>query len=144
MTLPTLAYPPRMTEFTQRFWDALRDGRFETTRCTACGHMTFPPKPICPECWKRDTLEWVELKGTGVLRSFTEVCAAPAIFADEAPYVLAIVDLDENVRCVSRILADFDELTPDMRVRVQPRPAEPAYLFDFVIDRTTDNSEEQQ
>ena len=131
--MPTLAYPPRVTEFTRPFWDGLREGRFQTTRCTVCHHITFPPKPICPECWS-EAVEWVDLRGVGSLRSYTEVHAAPAIFAAEVPYVLAIVDLDEGVRCLSRVLAPWDDLEPDMRVRVQIRQAEPTCLFDFVLD----------
>ena len=91
----TLAYPPRVTAFTATFWDGLREGKFRTTRCLRCRHITFPPKPVCPECWS-DDLEWIDLSGRGILRSYTEVSAAPAIFAAEAPYVLCLVDLDEG------------------------------------------------
>ncbi|KAA9163315.1 Zn-ribbon domain-containing OB-fold protein [Amycolatopsis acidicola] len=132
-TIPELAYPPRITPFTKTFWDGLREGRFSTTRCRQCSHMTFPPKPVCPECWSKD-VEWVELSGRGVLRSYTEVTAAPSMFAAEAPYILCLVDLDEGIRCLSRVIADWGELVPDKRVRVQVREAEPAYLFDFVLD----------
>jgi uncharacterized OB-fold protein len=128
-----LAYPPRVTPFTTPFWDGLDEGVLRTTRCRDCSHMTFPPKPICPECWKSD-LEWVDTSGRGTLYSYTEVSAAPATFADEAPYVLCLVDLDEGVRCVSRVLATWDELRPDMRVRLKVRDTAPVRLFDFVID----------
>lgn len=133
MTETELVYPPRMTEFTQTFWDALREERFLTTRCLNCAHMTFPPKVVCPECWKSE-LEWVELSGRGTLMSYTEVSAAPQMFAHEAPYTLCIVDLDEGVRCVSRVLAGWDDLRPDARVRVTFRKASPTYLFEFVLD----------
>ncbi len=133
MTKPTLAYPPRITEFTTPFWDGLRQGRFRTTVCRACTHLTFPPKPICPACWSQD-IEWFDLSGRGVLRSYTEVCAAPLMFAEEAPYVLCLVDLEENIRCLSRVLASWDDLRPDLPVKVQIRATEPTCLFDFVID----------
>ncbi|MGW4335431.1 Zn-ribbon domain-containing OB-fold protein [Rhodococcus koreensis] len=129
-----LAYPPRVTPFTETFWDGLRDGVFQTTACTKCQHMTFPPKPICPACWSQE-VEWRRLSGNGVLRSFTEVSAAPAIFAAEAPYVLCLVDLDEDIRCLSRVDATWDELAPDLRVKVRIRDAEPVCLFEFVLDR---------
>lgn len=128
-----LAYPPRMTAFTKTFWDALSQKKFLTTRCNACKEMTFPPKPLCPGCWSKD-LNWVELKGNGVLRSFTEVSAAPLVFANEAPYVIGLVDLDEGIRCMSRIVAPYDSLKPDMRVRLKIREAEPVCLFDFELD----------
>jgi uncharacterized protein len=133
--LAELAYPPRVTEFTKPFWDGLAEGEgvLRTTKCNACNHMTFPPKPICPECWSKD-VDWVDLSGKGVLASFTEVSAAPSTFAAEAPYTLCLVDLDEGVRCLSRILATWDELKPDLRVRMVVRQTEPVRLFDFILD----------
>lgn len=132
-TTTTLPYVPRVTAFTKPFWDGLDEGVLRTSRCVRCGHMTFPPKPVCPECWGRE-VEWVDLSGRGTLYSFTEVSAAPAMFADGAPYVLCLVDLDEGVRCLSRVLASWNELAPDMRVRMVVRDSEPVRLFDFVID----------
>ncbi|NGP07789.1 Zn-ribbon domain-containing OB-fold protein [Rhodococcus sp. 14C212] len=138
-TTQELAYPPRVTPFTEPFWNGLDEGVLRTSRCRGCSHMTFPPKPICPECWQSD-LEWVDLSGRGTLYSYTEVSAAPATFADEAPYVLCLVDLDEGVRCLSRINAQWDQLRPDQRVKVTIRDSTPVRLFDFEID----SSEEDQ
>ena len=132
-TRPELAYPPRVTEFTRPFWEGLDDGVMRTTACADCGHMTFPPKPVCPNCWSRQ-VSWVDLTGRGVLYTYTEVSAAPATFAQEAPYVLCLVDLDEGVRCVSRVLAPWEDLQPGLRVRLSVRDTVPVRLFDFVID----------
>jgi uncharacterized protein len=136
--LPELAYPPRVTEFTRPFWDALEEGVMRTTRCDECGHMTFPPKPLCPNCWTK-RVSWVDLAGRGVLYTYTEVSAAPATFADEAPYVLGLVDLDEGVRCLSRVLAPWVELRPGLRVRLSVRQTQPVRLFDFIIDDEEDS-----
>ncbi|RNL62807.1 Zn-ribbon domain-containing OB-fold protein [Nocardioides marmoriginsengisoli] len=145
--MPTeqLAYPPRMTEFTAPFWDGLREGRLSTTQCTSCAEISFPPKPLCPGCWSSD-VTWIDLRGTGTLRSYTEVSAAPSMFAHEVPYTLCLVDLDEGVRCLSRVRNAWDELVPDARVEVVFREAEPAYLFEFVLfaDPSTSTSEEQE
>jgi uncharacterized protein len=130
---PELPYPPRVTEFTKPFWEGLDDGVLRTTRCDKCGYMTFPPKPICPDCWSKN-VQWVDLAGRGVLYTYTEVSAAPAMFADETPYVLCLVDLDEGVRCLSRVLASWEELRPGLRVKVAVRDTSPVKLFDFVID----------
>jgi uncharacterized OB-fold protein len=99
------AFPPRMTEFTQRFWRNLSTGRFETTRCENCDRFSFPPKPFCPHCWSRQ-VAWVPLSGRGKLYSQTLVHAAPAAFQDEIPYRIGIVDLDEGVRIATRVLTD--------------------------------------
>lgn len=116
MSRPT-AYPARVTRANRPYWEAVREGRLATTRCRDCERLTFPPKIVCPGCWSRE-LEWAPLAGTGVLRSYTEVCVAPATFAADAPYVLGLVDLDEGLRCLARIEAPFDSLRCDQRVRL--------------------------
>ena len=99
------AFPPRMTEFTQRFWQGLAAGRFETTKCKDCARLTFPPKPFCPHCWSKK-IAWVPLSGRGKLYSQTVIHAAPAAFAHEAPIRNGIVDLDEGLRVAARILGE--------------------------------------
>ena len=112
MTLASLAidrarvFPPRMTEFTQRFWQCLSAGRFETTRCDDCERLTFPPQPFCPHCWSKG-IAWVALSGRGRLYSQTVVHAAPLVFQDEVPYRVGIVDLDEGLRIATRVMADI-------------------------------------
>lgn len=97
------AYPPRMSAFTRTFWNALREGRWITTRCRKCGHQTFPPKVLCPHCWSRD-MEWDDLSTRGTLYSWTRIHAAPTAFAPEAPYAVGIVDLDSNLRLACRLV----------------------------------------
>ena len=97
------AYPPRVSEFTRPFWDALAEGRFTTTRCRSCDKFSFPPKLICPHCWSADVV-WNDLGGSGCLYSWTRIHAAPAVFAVEAPYAVGIVDLDQGVRLACRLV----------------------------------------
>lgn len=96
---------PRVTQFTARFWGALAEGRFLATCCKACDRASFPPQAHCPVCLGRD-IEWVELSGRGRLYSATRVHAGPARFAAELPYSVGIVDLDDGVRLVTRLLGD--------------------------------------
>src|SRR5438105_24243 len=99
----TRAYPPRVSEATQPFWSALRDGRWTTTRCNDCDRQTFPPKPMCPHCWSTN-IRWTELSPRGELYSWTRVHAAPTIFADETPYSVCIVDLDSGIRIACKLV----------------------------------------
>ena len=96
-------YPPRVTEFTRPFWDALANGRFLVTRCLTCRRHSFPPKPICPQCWT-DGIEWEEIETSGRLYSWTRVHAGPAVFEPDLPYAIGIVDLDCGVRIATPLL----------------------------------------
>jgi uncharacterized OB-fold protein len=123
-----------MTAFTQRFWDALEAGRFETTVCDDCGRIGFPPKFVCPACWS-SSLSWTELSGRGWLRSYTEVLVAPSMFVDEAPYTLAVIDLEEGPRLLSRVLDPYDDLRLDAPVELVIRRAVPVPLFEFTLSK---------
>jgi uncharacterized OB-fold protein len=111
MSLPSIRmpgnrpWPPRITEATRPFWQALAEGRLTTTRGISSGRLTFPPKPFCPHDWGRQ-VEWVELSGRGTLYSQTVIHAAPAAFAEEAPIRNGIVDLEEGLRVAARILGE--------------------------------------
>lgn len=98
-------WPPRITEATRPFWQALGQGRLMTTRGLSSGRLTFPPKPFCPYDWGR-AVEWVELSGRGTLYSQTVIHAVPAVFEAEAPIRNGIVDLEEGLRVAARILGD--------------------------------------
>ena len=109
MTLPSIpvertrAYPPRMSAFTQPFWEGLGKGEWQSTCCEACGKFTFPPKPVCPHCWS-DKMLWKPLSSRGTLYSWTRIHSAPKVFVDEAPYAVCVVDLDIGLRIATRLV----------------------------------------
>ncbi len=123
MTLPIVelsgrrSLAPRVDVFTARFWSALAEGRLLATRCEACERLSFPPKRHCPACRNRSTV-WQELGGTGVLYSLTRIHAAPRTFAAEIPYGVGVIDLDEGVRLVTRMLGEVDFADIDERVEM--------------------------
>jgi uncharacterized OB-fold protein len=84
------------------FWEGAREGRLMIQRCPRCGRHVFYPRLACPHCGG-SPLEWVEASGRATVYSFTVVHRAPAAFADEAPYVVALVDLEEGPRMMTRI-----------------------------------------
>ena len=112
------AYPPRTTEFTQAYWQALADGRLQTTRCCSCARLSYPPKPICPHCWT-DRIEWATIDPHGVLYTWTRIHAGPAMFAAELPYEVGIVDLDVGLRIAVRLVAcEGIDFKPGMSMRM--------------------------
>jgi uncharacterized OB-fold protein len=90
------------------FWDGLREHRLVLQQCRACGRFRFPPMMPCPYCGSRE-LDQRTLTGRGTVYSWVGVHRAldPA-FADDVPYTVAAVDLDEGARVIVRLAAGKD------------------------------------
>jgi uncharacterized OB-fold protein len=96
---------PVPTDWSREFWTALRDdGRFLLQRCRACGEFAGYPKVFCPHCYS-DDLAWHEGAGQGTVYTFSTVTAnPPSTFIDELPYTIAIVQLEEGPRFLTRLV----------------------------------------
>jgi uncharacterized OB-fold protein len=100
-------WPLEAKEFNKiyEFYDNLKAGRFTTTKCKKCGHVVYPPRIICPECYSEE-LEYIDLPRTGKVIVFTEqLRGVPLGF--EAPLIHAWIDLGVNSplkRILSRII----------------------------------------
>ena len=86
----------------------LNEWKIMGTRCKKCGALALPPRPICISCHGSE-LEWVDFKGKGKLSAFTSITVAPPNMAKEGfgrnnPYVVGVVELDEGVKTVARIV----------------------------------------
>ena len=113
---------PQPSSDSQPFWDATKEHRLLYQRCRACGTRVFYPRDICPgpNCFGVGTLEWVESTGKGWVYAFT-ISYQPAhpAFADDVPYVLAIIELDEGYRLHRNIVGiPPDHVEIGMRVEV--------------------------
>jgi uncharacterized OB-fold protein len=113
----TTRLAPSMTPDTQFFWDALRDRKLLIQRCTDCGALRHPPRPMCPAC---RSLGWdtVEAVGQATVSSFV-VPRHPEMPFMEHPYIVALVELDEGTKLVTNLVdVDLDDATIGMRVEV--------------------------
>lgn len=77
------------------------------TKCKSCDSVFFPPRSICPNCRRMGTIEEFQLSGNGEIVSYTKIQEPLEGFEDQAPYVLAIVELEEGPRITGQI-ADVD------------------------------------
>ena len=104
------------------FAEHLREGRLMTSRCTACGHRSFPPRADCEACL-HGGFEFVEVSGRCTLLSWTRITAAPSGFEALAPYTLGVVDLEEGGRALAPFGAALPDaaLVMDMPLRLVPR-----------------------
>jgi uncharacterized protein len=95
---------PTPDPVTRPYWESLRAHGIRLQRCQACGRFVFYPRAVCPFCLA-DRLEWTPVSGRGVVHAFTipHRHANPA-FGTRAPYVVALVELEEGVRLLSNLV----------------------------------------
>jgi uncharacterized OB-fold protein len=103
--------PIEVTEITRPFWEGLASGEFLVARCQHCERLSFPPRKICPQCHHRE-FNWQAVSGRGTLYAVTKVHNSPAIYGILSPMHVAVVDLEEGVRLVTRLLPSGD--TPEL------------------------------
>jgi len=84
------------------FWEGVGRGELLIQRCTSCGRLRHPPRPMCPNC---QSLEWdtVRSAGKGEVYSFV-VPHHPQVPAFEYPYVVAVIELEEGTRLISNVI----------------------------------------
>jgi uncharacterized OB-fold protein len=73
-------------------------------KCETCGKNYFPKRSICPQCRRKGKIVDVQYSGKGKIFSFTEVTAPPQGFEDQAPYVLAVIELDEGAKLTAQVV----------------------------------------
>jgi uncharacterized protein len=117
---------------THEFWDALKAGRFVTTKCTKCGAMSFPPQADCPRCMG-STFEWFDLGRDATLVTFTHVKVTPASFAGNDPYVIAIGEFPGGLKALAWLEGvKPTNAKPGMKLKVEARASpegNPYYVF---------------
>jgi uncharacterized OB-fold protein len=111
--VPATMTDPYADDLTKPFWDAALEERLVVPRCTNCGTFRLPPGPFCFVC-RHQSVDWVELPGTGTIYTFTVVRhpLAPH-FAEVVPYVTAVVELDGATGAGSRMIVNVVDCDPD-------------------------------
>lgn len=107
--------------FTVRaFHDLLNEEKLMGVECRDCGMFYLPPKPVCSSCGSRN-LTWRDFAEEGTVEAFTVVHVAPKELMKEAPYVVAIVRLDEGPRISGKLLGVDapEQVEVGSRVRVE-------------------------
>ncbi len=95
---------PEPTPDTAPFWEASRRGELVIQHCEMCGGYQFYPRGFCARCASA-RLTWSAARGTGRVYACTVVHRAPTPdFEQLTPYVVAVVELDEGIRMVSRVV----------------------------------------
>jgi uncharacterized OB-fold protein len=90
-----------MDKFAAHFWSGCAAGELRYQRCAACSTVQPYPRAYCLRCGDA-VLEWRTATGRGTVYALTRVERAPSDeFRALAPYVIALVDLDEGCRMMA-------------------------------------------
>ena len=106
---------PLPDEISDFYWQGARDGRLLVQRCQACSKLQYPPDVVCIHCQSLDLVP-EQMSGRATVWSYTVVDRLfHAGFADALPYVVALVELDEQEGV--RLLTNIVDADPaDVRV----------------------------
>ena len=111
---------PTIDPGSRPYWDAAKEHRLSIPRCRDCGQHHFYPRELCPHCHS-DALDWVDVSGKGEIYSFT-IARKPAgpVYADDVPYIIAMIALDEGPRMLTNLVVeDVEAVRIGDRVTVQ-------------------------
>ncbi len=89
------------------WWDKVQQGELHIQKCSACGELRHPPRPMCSAC---RSLEWesVQASGRGEVHSYV-ILHHPPLPGYELPLPIVLVDLDEGTRLVANVAGCANE-----------------------------------
>lgn len=99
------------------WWEGVGRGEVLIQKCSGCGALRHPPRPMCPQC---RSLEWSGQKasGKGRVYSFT-VLHYPKFPGYEFPLACGLIELEEGTRLVTNIVGcDHSEIRIGMPGRL--------------------------
>lgn len=92
-------------------------------KCSDCGKIYYPIKKVCRICGSRD-FDQVKLGDRGKLVTFTVIRSPPSGYEEYTPYVVGIVELDDDVRVISQIVdCDIEDVRTGMELEAAFRIA---------------------
>lgn len=110
-----------------RFLAELKAGRLIGRQCWGCRRVMIPPRMFCEHCF-RPTDEWVYLKDTGTVRTFSLCYVTWDMRELTEPEIPAVIEIDGASKGMSilHLLGEVDPKTVHigMRVKAVWKPAE--------------------
>jgi len=112
---------PQADPDSRPYWEWARKHELRILRCGDCGTFVHFPRPLCWNC-QSFNLSWERVSGRGRVYSYV-IVHHPAIpsFADQIPYAIVVVELEEQkgLRVPSNLVdCPLDRIRIDLPVEV--------------------------
>ena len=108
-----------------RYLDELKKGRLIARRCHRCQRTMIPPRMFCERCF-RPTDDWVYVKDTGSVNTFSLCYVSWDLRPLKKPEIPAVIEIDgaSNGMGIMHLLGNLNpkEVHVGMRVRAVWRP----------------------
>lgn len=102
------------------FFSALENGELLGGVCADCGEVLLPPRPACYGCGGRN-VDVEPQPQSGAIYSYTAVHTPPPALSEDAPYTIAVVELEGGGRLTGRVDADYADVEIGDRVDLRTR-----------------------
>jgi len=108
------------------WWQGFREGKLLIQKCSDCGVVRHPPRPMCGEC---QSIQWEAIHSTGIGTVYSYVVMHyPEIPPFDYPNIVGLVELEEGTRVVSNLVGvNRQAVTIGMPVEVEFREVEPGF-----------------
>ncbi|RLI79821.1 DNA-binding protein [Archaeoglobales archaeon] len=90
---PDIRYSWTAGQAISRFLNELKRGRIIGVKCNECGRIMVPPRLYCELCYKPIN-EWVYLKDTGTVQTFSISYIDPDARPLPEPIIVAVIAID--------------------------------------------------
>ena len=94
---------PQPTPDTRAYFEYAAKGELRVPQCLACDHVFFYPRTSCPRCGSPE-LEWLLCSGRARLHTYLINSRPAPGFEDDAPYAIAVVELEEGPRMMTNVV----------------------------------------
>lgn len=122
---------PKPDPVTKPYWDSLKEHAMKIQKCNDTGNFFFYPRGISPFTGSTNT-SWEAVSGNGEIYALTIIPTQRSAWPGfEAPYVVAMVELEEGPKLMTHIInveADPEHVKVGMPVRL---------VYDDVTDEVT-------
>jgi uncharacterized protein len=110
-----------------RFLSELKNGRLIARKCNKCKRIMIPPRMFCEDCF-RDTDEWVYVKDTGVVNTYSIAHVGSDASRLSNPLFVVVIDIDGASELMGflHLLGEVAEkdIKVGMKVKAVWKPAE--------------------